>query len=102
MSHHRHNIAQDHVLPALESAVASVVFGLGPAPTASCGPSASRSARCGVTASATVVDPRTTQEVLNYVRTLANPTLGSSPTAPTLAIITVDEDSRVTVSFLRN
>jgi hypothetical protein len=49
-----------------------------------------------------VVDPRTTQEVLNYLRTLANPTLGSNPTAPTLATITVDGDSRVTVSFLRN
>jgi len=105
MRHNHHHAGHDHVLPAVESALASLALAAGPmTPPCSCGPTTARNANCATVASATVADPRTTQQVLDFVRWLVHPTDRPSPVLPTLVTITADPDhpEAVTVSFLRN
>ena len=96
---------QGHVLFALEAVLATATAELIPSgDTPVCGPAALRPASCPVFASATVADPRTTQQVLDLVRWTLFPGAERQPAHSVLATITVDESrpGAVTVNFLRN
>ena len=105
MSRTRHHGGQSHVLLTLEAVFATMTVPPLLAREADhCDPVALRPASCPVLASASVADPRTTQQVLEAIRWTLSRGSGSAPASPVLATITVDEtNSRsVTVNFLRN
>ena len=105
MSHARHHGGQNHALLTLEAVFATLSFSPMPAGGADhCDPVALRPASCPVLASATVADPRTTQQVLDAVRWTLFPGSGPAASRPVLATITLDEKNprAVTVNFLRN
>jgi hypothetical protein len=105
MSRSVHHGGQSHVLLTLEAVIATMTVPPLLAHGADdCDPVALRPASCPVLASASVADPRTTQQVLEAVRWSLSPGSGSSPVQPVLATITVDETNprAVTVNFLRN
>ena len=105
MSRTRHHGGQSHVLLTLEAVFATMTAPpLLTREADHCDPVALRPAACPVLASASVADPRTTQQVLEAIRWTLSPGAGPAPARPVLATITVDQtnSSSLTVNFLRN
>jgi len=91
---------REHVLPAVEAAMASMAFAT--VGGGNCPPTARRDGVCPLTVSAMVVDPRTSTDVFNYLRGLAHPWDSAFPDMPAMAVITVSDSGRTVVHFLRN
>lgn len=80
--------------------MASTVFAT--ANGSSCPPKVGRVLGLPLTAKAMVVDPRTSTEVFDYLRGLAQPWDSAFPDMPKLALITVSDSGHVIVHFLHN